>query len=124
MNRNSIFNKYSYLWITLAFFIFSVIGHWVFSWKTYVEEQQEHNQEIEMQGFVDKTLGETFENWQSEFLQLMWQVGGLAMFLYVGSTQSKEGDERKEEKIDLIIQKLDPKNGDKQIKEIDGKYFK
>ena len=39
---------------------------------------------------------DTLENWQSEFLQLMWQVGGLAFLLYVGSPQSKEGDERVE----------------------------
>jgi hypothetical protein len=40
------------------------------------------------------------ENWQSEFLQLPWQFGGLAMFLYVGSPQSEEGDDRKEAQID------------------------
>ena len=39
------------------------------------------------------------ENWQSEFLQLMWQVAGLSFLLYVGSPQSKESSERIEEKI-------------------------
>ena len=34
-------------------------------------------------------LRDTFENWQSEFLQLIWQVVGLAYFLYVGSPSSK-----------------------------------
>lgn len=27
--------------------------------------------------------------WQSEFLQLLWQIGGLAFLLYGGSPQSK-----------------------------------
>jgi hypothetical protein len=31
----------------------------------------------------------TFESWHSEFLQLLWQVCGLAYLLYVGSPQSK-----------------------------------
>ena len=44
--------------------------------------------------------------------------------LYIGSPQSKEGDERKEEKMDLIIKMLDPKKGDAIIKELDTKYPK
>lgn len=50
----------------------------------------------------------TFENWQSEFLQLMWQVDGLA-FSHVGSPQSKEVDDRKEAKLDAILRKVDPR---------------
>ena len=48
-------------------------------------------------------LRDTFENWQSEFLQLLWQVVGLAYFLYVGSPSSKENDDRMEAKIDALI---------------------
>jgi hypothetical protein len=55
---------------------------------------------------------DTFENWQSEFLQLVWQVGGLAMLLWVGSPQSKEGDDRVEAKIDAILKVVDPKGAD------------
>ena len=47
------------------------------------------------------------ENWQSEFLQLVWQVVGLSVLWYIGSSQSKESDDRLEEKIDLLIQRLD-----------------
>jgi len=43
------------------------------------------------------------ENWQSEFLQLVWQAAGLALFYFWGSSQSKEGDERLEAKIDLLL---------------------
>jgi hypothetical protein len=53
-------------------------------------------------------MRDTMENWQSEFLQLIWQVAGLAFLLYIGSPQSKEGDDRKEEKLDYIVEKLDP----------------
>jgi hypothetical protein len=62
------------------------------------------------------------ENWQSEFLQLMWQVAGLSILWYIGSSQSKESDDRLEEKIDLLIQKLDSEKGKQLIQELDGKY--
>jgi hypothetical protein len=70
------------------------------------------------------TVRDTMENWQSEFLQLIWQVAGLSFLWYVGSPQSKEGDERKEEKMDLIIKMLDKQNGNAIIKELDTKYPK
>ncbi|HEV7736962.1 MAG TPA: DUF6766 family protein [Chlamydiales bacterium] len=62
------------------------------------------------------------ENWQSEFLQLRWQLAGLAFLLHVGSLQSKEGDDRKEEKIDAILEAVDPEKGKKLISEIDRKF--
>ena len=46
---------------------------------------------------------DTLENWQSEFLPLLWQVLGLAYFLYVGSPASKENDDRIEAKIDELL---------------------
>ena len=62
------------------------------------------------------------ENWQSEFLQLMWQVAGLSILWYIGSSQSKEGNDRLEEKIDLLIQRLDSEKGKQLIQELDKKY--
>jgi hypothetical protein len=54
----------------------------------------------------------TFENWQSEFLQLVWQAAGLALFYHWGSSQSRESDERIEAKIDALLRdrNLDPNN--------------
>ena len=46
----------------------------------------------------------TFENWQSEFLQLIWQAAGLALLLFWGSSQSKESDERVEAKLDALLE--------------------
>jgi hypothetical protein len=65
---------------------------------------------------------DTLENWQSEFLQLLWQVAGLAFFLYLGSPQSREGDERKEEKLDAILREINPKDAEKVIAMLDEKY--
>ena len=62
--------------------------------------------------YFNMTFRDIMENWQSEFLQLMWQVAGLSFLLYVGSPQSKESSERIEEKIDLIMKKLQERNSE------------
>jgi hypothetical protein len=67
---------------------------------------------------------DTFENWQSEFLQLIWQVPGLAFFLFISSPQSKEGDDRREEKLDIILSKLDPGQYKQILDALDKKYPK
>jgi len=62
------------------------------------------------------------ENWQSEFLQLMWQVGGLSFLLYVGSPQSKESEQRLEKKLDAILQKVEPEKAQEIIKQLQKEY--
>ena len=68
-------------------------------------------------------LRDTFENWQSEFLQLLWQVVGLAYFLYVGSPSSKENDDRLEAKVDaLLIMQGD--DGKRVMEKLDRHYLR
>jgi hypothetical protein len=107
-------NRRGFLGVTLGFFLISLAAHWVFAWFTYVQEQQEHNQPVQIGDYLNMTFRDIMENWQSEFLQLMWQVAGLSFLLYVGSPQSKESSERIEEKIDLIMKKLQERTGSKR----------
>jgi hypothetical protein len=102
--------------------IMSLSLHWIFAWYSYVQEQKEHEQPIQVNDYFNETFRDTMENWQSEFLQLMWQVAGLSILWYIGSSQSKEGDDRLEEKIDLLIQGLDSEKGKQLIQELDKKY--
>ncbi len=95
--------KYGYVWVTSAFFALSLLGHWLFGWLAYTNEQADLGLPIQFGEYAIEMSRDMFENWQSEFLQLIWQVAGLALLLYVGSPQSKDGDERKEEKIDAIL---------------------
>lgn len=121
MREKSPWVKYGYIWVTLAFFLFSFAGHWIFGWYAFVEEQRAHGERPEASTYTIEMMRDTLENWQSEFLQLIWQVAGLAYLLYIGSPQSKEGDERKEEKIDLILRAVDREAAAK-IRELDSKY--
>ena len=123
-NQMSVWKKKGYLWATLAFFLFSIAIHWIFGWEAFKNEQEAHSQPIVFNEYVVEMIRDTAENWQSEFLQLIWQVAGLAFLLYIGSPQSKEGDDRKEEKLDYLIKTLDPKNYEKLMKEWEEKYPK
>jgi hypothetical protein len=114
--------RYAYGWVTLGFFVISLVGHWLFGWFTYVNDQQAHNRPVQVGEYVVQMGRDTLENWQSEFLQLLWQVGGLALLLYVGSPQSRESDERKEAKLDAILRKVDPEGGDRMIEMLDSEY--
>jgi hypothetical protein len=67
-------------------------------------------------------MRDTMENWQSEFLQLMWQVGGLSFLLYVGSPQSKESEQRLEKKLDVILQKVEPEKVQEIIEQLKKEY--
>ena len=117
-------NKRGYIWITLVFFIVSISLHWIFAWFAYVQDEKEHNQPPEVTHYFNLTFRDTMENWQSEFLQLMWQVGGLSFLLYVGSPQSKESSERLEAKVDLLIKHLqgNPEQLKRMLSEIEENY--
>jgi hypothetical protein len=116
------FRRYGYAWITVAFFTLTIIGHWVFGWFAYVQEQRTHEQPVEISEFGIEMGRDTLENWQSEFLQLLWQVGGLAFLLFVGSPQSKEGDDRREEKLDFILQALGGERAKELLADLDKRY--
>jgi hypothetical protein len=113
---------YGFAWFTLAFFLVSLVGHWVLGWFAFVQEQIALGQSVEFTDYAIEMGRDTLENWQSEFLQLLWQVGGLAFLLYIGSPQSKEGDERKEEKLDEILRLLDSKRAEQIIRQLEQKY--
>jgi hypothetical protein len=116
------FKKFGFAWVTLGFLVLSIIGHWLFGWFAYVDEQQMHGVPVEVGGYVVELLRQTFENWQSEFLQLLWQVVGLTILLYVGSPQSKDSEDRSEAKLDAILRKVDPDGADATLKEISDQY--
>jgi hypothetical protein len=67
----------------------------IFAWFSYTDEQRGVNKPIEFFGYLDQTRRDIMENWQSEFLQLAWQVGGLSFPWYIGAPSSKEEDEHR-----------------------------
>ena len=98
------FKKRSYLYVTIAFFTISWLIHGITAFNQYVEEQIEHEQTVKMSQFWNEFIRQTAENWQSEFLQLSWQVGGLMILFAVASPQDRLGDQRKEKILEKILE--------------------
>jgi len=103
LSAKTILKGYAYAWLTLGFFLISLLLHWFFGWHAFAQEAAEHGQSPELGSYLNEMLRDTFENWQSEFLQLLWQVVGLAYFLYLGSPSSHENDDRLEAKVDALL---------------------
>jgi hypothetical protein len=68
MGPKSIWTRYSFAWVTLALFLITLSGHWIFGWFAYVREQQGQGQAVELAGYAVEMMRDTLENWQSEFL--------------------------------------------------------
>lgn len=111
------FKRHGFLWVMLPIFIVSISIHWVTAWYTFEEEQRQHNQPLNFNAYLNEATRQTFENIQSEALQLILQVALLASFWYVGSTQSKEGNARIEAKINWLMEQLNSIEAEKIKKE-------
>jgi hypothetical protein len=119
----SVWSRYGYLWATLALFLLSLGGHWVLSWYAYEADQLAHAEIATTTGFLVEVGRDTLENWQSEFLQLIWQVAGLALLFHVRSPQSAENEARLEEKVDAILRAVDSE-ADHKIRTLDRDYVR
>lgn len=116
--------RYAYAWLTAGFFLVSIVLHWVFGWYAFADDQGAHGEAARLGPYLMEMGRDTFENWQSEFLQLLWQVVGLAYFLYVGSPASKENDDRTEAKIDALLRLVGKEKGEALIAELDERYLR
>jgi hypothetical protein len=91
----------------LALFLLSWTGQFIFQVVEVSNKAQEHGQSFSWSEFFPQFFASTFENWQSEFLQLLWQAAGLAFRYFWGSSQSKEPDDRMERKLDALPRERD-----------------
>jgi NADH:ubiquinone oxidoreductase subunit 6 (subunit J) len=92
-----------------ALFLISWAAQGITQWDEYKKEQQAHKEPVEMVEFVNEFSRSTLENWQSEFLQLFSFVVLSAIFIHHGSAESKDSDDRIENTLRRIEQKLDGK---------------
>ena len=103
---------YGFGLVTAALFLLSWIGQFVTQLITVRNENEAHGEPFLWGDFMAQFFASTFENWQSEFLQLVWQAAGLTLLLFWGSSQSRESDERIEVKLDRLLEErgIDPKS--------------
>jgi hypothetical protein len=97
--------NYSLSIVLLALFVVTWIAHGFSGWLNFVQEQAQHNSAARFwgeDGYIWHWAETTFENWQSEFLQLLTMVVFTAWFVHKGSAESRDSTDRMEAKIDEI----------------------
>ncbi len=81
--------------VLAALFILAWVGQTYAGWVQYAAEQEAHHQAARVfgaQGYVYPWMEATFENWQSEWLQLLSFVILTAFLIHKGSHESKDSD--------------------------------
>lgn len=106
MKKSSFLKDYSLSITLLVLFLLSWILQLFFQWKEFQNNQREHNQEVQVAEFIPEFLSSTFENWQSEFLQLFSMVVLTAFLIHKGSHESKDSDEKVEQALPRIEEKI------------------
>ncbi len=101
-----VFKDYG-LSITLALlFLISWGAQTWFGWQHFVAEAQTHGEVASVGDYMWEWGESTFENWQSEFLQLLTFVVLTTFLIHKGSHESKDTDEAMQAQLDRIEEKL------------------
>ena len=91
-----LWRDYSLSIVLATLFLVSLAAQTWTGWVEFVAEQQGHGQEPELlgpSGYVWRWGQATFENWQSEFLQLLAFVVLTSFLVHRGSHESRDGDD-------------------------------
>jgi hypothetical protein len=96
--------------VLAVFFLVSwALQTWM-GWAEFAAEQQTHGQTPQVfgaDGYIWAWGRSTFENWQSEFLQLWTFVVLTAYLVHKGSHESKDTDDKMQAQLDRIEQRLE-----------------
>jgi|ERR671924_25090 hypothetical protein len=92
--------------VLCVLFLLSWAGQAVAQWQEFTDEQASHGQSVKIGDFAAVFSQSTFENWQSEFLQLFSFVVLSALLIHKGSAESKDSDDRMEASLQRIEERL------------------
>ena len=96
------------LGIVLAtLFLVAWLGQLWTQWQEFVAEQASHGETAHYGDFAWVFWSRTFENWQSEFLQVLAFVILTSFLIHRGSAESKDGDEEMQASLRRIEARLE-----------------
>ena len=102
-----LWRNYNLSIVLLGMFLASWLGQGVFQWFEMANEAQAHGEASSLAEFIPAFFSATFENWQSEFLQLFTMVVLTAYLIHRGSHESKDQDEKVDETLARIERRLE-----------------
>ena len=103
----------------VSIFLVTWAGQLVFEWLDYANDERAHGADPKFwsEGFWASFWQSTLENWQSEFLQLSAFTIACAYLVYKGTSESADGGERAEAKLDALLelQGIDPQEVEQRL---------
>lgn len=98
--------RWGAVYLLLLLFLGSWAGQFVAQLSEFRSEQQMHGEAVVMSDFYVRFLASTFENWQSEWFQLIFQailLLGAKHWLFQADAEDLE---RVERKLDAVAERL------------------
>lgn len=105
--RDTHFRRWGAVYVLLVLFAGSWLGQFFTQLSQFRGDQQDHGQAFAWADFFPVFLSSTFENWQSEWLQLVFQAILLLGAKHIIFRVDGEEMERLEAKVDQINRRLD-----------------
>ena len=105
-----LWRDYSLSIVVGALFLSSFVLHSIFGWWQYAADQQQHGSPATFWGDDGYAIyfGEwTFQNWQSEFLEVLLLIVATKYLIHKGSPESRDGQDKMEAAIERIEKKVD-----------------
>jgi hypothetical protein len=102
-----LWKNYNLSIVLAVLFLFSWVLQFWTGWQSFAGDQQQHGQQAEMAAYLWRFGEGTFENWQSEFLQLFSFVVLTAFLIHRGSHESKDTDDEVMERLKRLEKKID-----------------
>jgi hypothetical protein len=96
VSMNRLFRDYGLTIVLAVLFVASWLLQSVTGWVEFAADQQAHGEAAQLfggSGYFWGWMQATFENWQSEFLQLFTMVVLTAFLIHKGSADSKDSDD-------------------------------
>jgi hypothetical protein len=105
-----IWRDYSLSIVVGALFVASFALHGVFGWWQYAADQEAHQAAATLfgpDGYVVYFGEWTFQNWQSEFLEVLLLIVATKYLIHKGSPESRDGQDEMQATIERIEKKVD-----------------
>ncbi|WP_433004202.1 DUF6766 family protein [Kribbella sp. CA-294648] len=99
--------RWGAVYVLAVLFLGSWLGQFFTQLSEYRSDQEEHQQAFEWAGYLTNFFASTFENWQSEWLQLVFQAILLLGAKHLIFRVDAEDMERLEAKVDKLNQQLE-----------------
>lgn len=105
----NLWRNYNLSIVLVVLFVLSWIAQTFAGWREFSAEQQQHGQAAQVfgsDGYVWTWASATFENWQSEFLQLLTMAVLTSFLIHKGSAESRDSQDEMQRSLDRIEKHL------------------